>query len=176
MKNNKWFALALFGLWAVGPVIADDIRIGYVNADKILLEAPQGQQALEKLKAEFEPRDNELKKMAESLSEIENTYNANILSLSGADQRRQEKAIIRLRRRLNQTQQDVREQYNWRRNEELTMLQKIVANAINDVAQADGFHLIIDDTVYVNPRLDITEKVLDKLKGQLRENVPASVK
>ena len=128
------------------------------------------------MKAEFEPRDNELKKMAESLSEIEENYNANVLSMSIADRNKQQRAIVKLRRRLNQTQQDVREQYNWRRNEELTMLQKIVAKAISDVSQTEGFHLIIDDTVYVNPRLDITEKVLDKLKNQLRENIPAKVK
>lgn len=168
--------MTLIGIWAVGSVIADDLKIGYVNADKILLEAPQGQRALEKLKAEFEPRDKELKKMAESLGEIERDYNANAVRLSAVDRRRQEKAIIRLRRRLNQTQQEVREQYNWRRNEELTMLQKIVATAIDDVAKVYGFHLVIDDTVYVNPRLDITEKVLDKLKGQIEEGAPVPVK
>ena len=180
MKYEKWLRAVVSGLLvsliSIEPASAEVLKIAYVDADKILLEAPQGKQALRKLEEEFDPRDKELKEMASKLKKMEDEFNANLSVLSSADQRRLKMTIIQLRRRLKQSQQELREDYNWRRNEELTKLQKLVGEAIEEVAKEGGYNLIIDDKIYVSPRLDITKKVLEKLAGELRSSDNAADK
>lgn len=180
MKFKKWLRAVVSGLLvsliSIEPASAEVLKIAYVDADKILLEAPQGKQALRKLEEEFDPRDKGLKEMASKLKKMEDEFNSGLLVLSSADQRRLEMTIIQLRRRLKQSQQELREDYNWRRNEELTKLQKLVRQAIEGVAKEEGYNLIIDDKIYVSPRLDITKKVLEKLAGELRSSGNAADK
>ncbi len=62
-------------------------------------------------------------------------------------------------------QQEMREDLNLRRNEELGNLQKIISNAIIEMAKQENFDLIVQDAVYASSQIDITDAVLDKLNA-----------
>jgi outer membrane protein len=151
----------------LAPMIAgadDAVRVGYVNVVKVIEEAPQGEAAREKLEAEFRPRDEELVATRKKLRDLEVDLEKNSLVLSDADRRDKERELVQLRRNLKQAAQEFREDYNLRRNEELSALQKVVYKVIAEIAKEDGYDLIVHEgAIYASGRIDITEKVLDKL-------------
>jgi outer membrane protein len=170
MKASLFGVVAfMLALWLVpAPAGADPaqgaIRVGYVNVVKVIEEAPQGEAARKKLEAEFRPRDDELVATRKKLRDLEADLEKNSLTLSDADRRDKERELVQLRRNLKQAAQEFREDYNLRRNEELSALQKVVYKVIVEIAKEDGYDLIVHEgAIYASDRIDITEKVLDKL-------------
>lgn len=147
---------------------AVELKIGYVNAVKVIEEAPQGEAALKKLEAEFGPRDKRLVEMQNRIKEIEQDLEKNALVMKEPDRRNKEHDVVLLKRDLRRATQEFREDYNLRRNEELAALQKIVQRAIIEVAKQENFDLVLHEGVlYANSKTDITEKILRKLGKKL---------
>jgi outer membrane protein len=142
---------------------AADLKIGYVNAVKVIEEAPQGEAALKKLEAEFAPRDKQIVEMQNKLKLLEQELEKNALVLKDADHRSKEFEIVSLKRDLRRATQEFREDYNLRRNEELAALQKIVQKTIADIAKQENFDLILESAVYASNKADITDKILKRL-------------
>jgi outer membrane protein len=145
------------------PVPAAELKIGYVNAVKVIEEAPQGEAALKKLEAEFAPRDKQIVEMQNKLKQLEQDLEKNALVLKDAEHRSKEFEIVSLKRDLRRATQEFREDYNLRRNEELAALQKIVQKTIAEIAKQDNYDLILESAVYASTRADITDKILKRL-------------
>jgi outer membrane protein len=148
---------------AMEPGAAAELKIGYVNAVKVIEEAPQGEAALKKLEAEFAPRDKQIIEMQNKLKRLEQDLEKNAMVLKDAESRSREFEIVGLKRDLRRATQEFREDYNLRRNEELAALQKIVQKTIAEIAKQDNFDLILESAVYAGPKVDITDKILRKL-------------
>ena len=144
-------------------VLAAELKIGYVNAVKVIEEAPQGEAALKKLEAEFAPRDKQIVEMQNKLKLLEQELEKNALVLKDAEHRSKEFEVISLKRDLRRTTQEFREDYNLRRNEELAALQKIVQKTIAEIAKQENYDLILESAVYASTKADITDKILKKL-------------
>jgi outer membrane protein len=143
--------------------MAAELKIGYVNAVKVIEEAPQGEAALKKLEAEFAPRDKQIVEMQNKLKQLEQDLEKNALVLKDAEHRSREFEIVSLKRDLRRATQEFREDYNLRRNEELAALQKIVQKTIAEIAKQENYDLILESAVYASTRADITEKILKRL-------------
>ena len=155
--------LAWAALWSAHAHAAD-LKIGYVNAVKVIEDAPQGQQALKRLETEFSPRDKELVSMQEKIKSLESELDKNALVLKESDRRNKEREVISLKRDLKRATQEFREDYNVRRNEELAALQKLVQKAIVEIAKQEKYDLILHEgAVYASDKIDITEQILKKL-------------
>ena len=153
-------------LWSTTAVAANglELKVGYVNAVKVIEEAPQGEAALKKLEAEFGPRDKKLVAMQAKVKELEGELEKNGLLLKDAERRAKEHEIVVLKRDVRRATQEFREDYNLRRNEELAALQKIVYKAIVEIAKAESYDLILHEgTIYASKKVDLTDKVLKKL-------------
>lgn len=162
--NSRGFIFGLIALLAgMAPAAAAELKIGYVNAVKVIEEAPQGEAALKKLEAEFAPRDKKIVEMQERLKQLEQDLEKNALVLKDTEQRSREFEIVSLKRDLRRATQEFREDYNLRRNEELAALQKIVQKTISDIARQENYDLVLESAVYAGPRADITDKILKRL-------------
>lgn len=157
--------LAWAALWQThASAQAADLKVGYVNAVKVIEDAPQGQQALKRLETEFGPRDKELVSMQEKIKSLESELDKNALVLKESDRRSKEREVISLKRDLKRATQEFREDYNVRRNEELAALQKLVQKAIVEIAKQEKYDLILHEgAVYASDKIDITEQILKKL-------------
>jgi outer membrane protein len=144
-------------------VQAAELKIGYVNAVKVIEEAPQGEAALKKLEAEFAPRDKQIVEMQNKLKQLEQELEKNALVLKDVEHRSKEFEIVSLKRDLRRATQEFREDYNLRRNEELAALQKIVQKTIAEIAKQENYDLILESAVYASTKADITEKILKRL-------------
>ena len=161
------FVLLAVAPLAMGQVNAVELKIGYVNAAKVIDQAPQGEVALKKLEAEFGARDKELVATQNKIKQMEGDLEKNALVIKETERRAKERDLLLLKRELKRATQEFREDYNQRRNEELAVLQKIVYKAIVEIAKQERYDLILHEgTVYASDRIDITDKVLKTLSRQ----------
>ena len=161
------FVLLAVALTAAGPIAAVELKIGYVNAAKVIDQAPQGEVALKKLEAEFGARDKELVVAQNKIKQIEGDLEKNALVIKETERRAKERELLGLKRELKRATQEFREDYNQRRNEELAVLQKIAYKALVEIAKQERYDLILHEgAVYASDRIDITDKVLKTLGRQ----------
>ena len=146
-------------------VIAQSVtRIGFVDPVRLIERAPHGAKALESLEDEFRTRDEELKNLHDRIQAMEADLEKNILVMDATDAQTRQREIENLKRRLARSQQEAREDYNLRRNEELAKLQTLVRQVIVDLARDRGFDLVVEQAVYVSDAVDITAQVLEVLE------------
>jgi outer membrane protein len=164
MRRIAVSCLAVLGLAGVGVAAAADLKIGYVNAVKVIEEAPQAEAALKKLEGEFSPRDKKLVEMQGRIKQLEEELEKSALVLKDVDRRGKEYEVTTLKRDLRRATQEFREDYNLRRNEELAALQKLVQKTIAEIARQENYDLVLHEGVtYASGRADITDKILRKL-------------
>ncbi len=154
-------SLVLAMLWLAAPAMADELRLGYVDTERVYREATAAVKAQQRLKAEFAPREAELADMARHARELKQTLDAG--KLSDAERRTRERELQALDRDFQAKQLEFRQEFGQRRTEEFAAIQQRANQVIRDLARSERFDLILQDVVYVSPRFDLTERVLKAL-------------
>jgi outer membrane protein len=142
-----------------------NFKIGVVDPVRLIEQAPQGVKALANLEDEFRSRDQELKVHHEKIQEMEAELEKNILVMDATSAQARQRDIENHKRRLARSQQEAREDYNLRRNEELAKLQALVREVIVEIARVGAFDLVVEQAVYVSDAINITDLVLERLAG-----------
>jgi len=141
-----------------------ELKVGFVQVDKILQEAPQTIESNKKLEKEFISRTDKLKADVKSLKEKEAVFSKDVLTMKESDRESKEKSISQLRVDIQRKERELREDINIRRNEELGGLQEQINKAVTSVAKAEGFDLVLYNGVaYASKEIDITDKILKSL-------------
>ncbi len=143
---------------------AEELKVGYVQVDKILKEAPQTAATGKKLEREFSPRSQELEKMKKEIAQIEGDLEKNRLTLTDKERRQKQRQASTLKIEFSRKQRELREDINLRKNEELSVLQDRINGAVKTVSEQDGYDLVMYGGVaYASKKIDITDKVLKLL-------------
>ena len=169
---KSWVKYSVFGiliplsLLAASHLSAAELKVGYVQVDKVLQEAPQTAESGKKLEREFSPRSQELDKMQKQIRDIEATLDKEGVTLSESERRGKERDASNLKIEFQRKQRELREDINLRKNEELANLQDRINKAVQTVAEADGYDLVVYSGVaFASKKIDVTDKVL-KLLGK----------
>lgn len=143
-----------------------ELKVGYVQVDKILQEAPQTAESGKKLEKEFSPRSQELERMAKQIRELEAALSKDGMTITETERRSKERDVQNIKTEFQRKQRELREDINLRKNEELGSLQDRINKAVQTVAKADNYDLVMYSGVaYAADKIDITDKVL-KLLGK----------
>lgn len=161
----KQFAvsLALASAFIAMPAAAADTKIGFVNTERLLREAPLSVAAQKKLEREFATRDQELQKLAKQARDLQAQLDKDGVTMSDTERKNKERDLGNLNRDLQRQGREFREDLNLRRNEELGQIQDRARKAIQDIAKAEKYDIIVEQAVYVDPRNDITDRVMKAL-------------
>jgi len=147
-------------------LFAADLKIGYVQVDKILQEAPQTAESGKKLEKEFSPRSAELDKMQKQIRDLESSLDKEGVTMSETDRRSKERDASNQKIEFQRKQRELREDINLRKNEELASLQDRINKAVQTVSETESYDLVVYGGVaYASKKIDITDKVL-KLLGK----------
>jgi outer membrane protein len=149
--------------------VAAELKIGFVNALKVMDKAPQVELANRRLKQEFAPRQRKLVSARQEIKKLEERLAKNGAIMSDSEARRLSRDIRDKKRELQRQQEEFREDYNIRRNEELDKIQKTIIQVIQDLAKADHYDLILSEgVVWAAKSVDMTDQVLSRLSKQSR--------
>jgi len=142
-------------------------KIGFVNTSRVLKEAPQARRVEERLKAEFEPREVQLKEKRQEILNIEEQLKAFDPSNTVTTRRKLERQIRLKVNQLKFFEQEFREDQNLRRNEEIRELQQVIAGVLEQLGDSGKYDLILTEGVsYVSDQIDITAEIVEMLKLQ----------
>ena len=141
----------------------EPLKIGYVNTQRLFRDAPAAVRAAKKIEQEFAKRDQDLQRLAKQVQGLQETLEKSGLTMAEADRRAKEKDLAELSREFQRKQREFREDLNLRQNEENAAIIEKANKAIKQLAESEKFDLIVQDVVWVSPKLDITDKVIKAL-------------
>ena len=164
----KLFALPatlalLLGLGLSAPAAAQDLKIGYVNSERVLRESAPARAAQQKLETEFGRRERELTDQANRLKTQADRLERDGPTLSAAERTRRERELVEQDRDLQRKRREFQEDLNQRRNEELSAVLERANRAIKQIFDSERFDIILQEVVFAGPRVDITDKVIRAL-------------
>lgn len=156
-------AAVLLACAAVGAAGAADVKIGFVDVERISRESAPAERASKQLEKEFAPRQQELQRREAQIKELQGQLEREAMTMAESDRRGKEQELARANVEFQRMQREFREDLTIRRNQEIQGLMERANRVIRKIAEADKFDLIIQDAVYRNPRIDITDRVLKAL-------------
>lgn len=162
--NRKTLVVVALGLATLG-VAAQDLRIGFVNLERILRDSNSAKAAQTKLEQEFSRREKEVQGLAAQLKTASEKFEREAPTLPEAQRTTRQRQLVEQDRDFQRKQREFQEDLNMRKNEELQSVLERANRVIRQVAEAEKFDLVIQEAVYINPKHDITEKVLSGLNG-----------
>jgi outer membrane protein len=165
----RWFAVA--ALCGIGAMHAQAqttaalpaTRIAVVNSERILRESGPAKAAQSKLELEFAKRDHDLQDMAAKLKTMSDGLDKSGPTMSTADRSLKQSQLAQLDADFQRKQREFREDLNQRRNEELAAVLDRANKVIKAIAEQEHYDLILQEAVYVSPRIDITDQVIKVL-------------
>jgi len=142
---------------------AADMKIGFVNTERVFREAAPAKRAQQVLEREFSARNAELGKLEKEGRDLQQELERENVTLPESQRRDKERRLADISRDFQRKQREIREDLNLRRNEELARVQERATRVINQIAEQEKFDLIIQEAVFASSRIDITEKVIKAL-------------
>jgi len=157
--------VAVAGTFAVTPAWAE-LKIGVVDYGKLMEESPQAKTVVEAIRTEFTPRQKDLQTQQQTLKAKEDKLQKDGATMTEDQRARTEKELRDSYRDLSRKQQEVQDDFNARRNEEMSRLQRTLIEEVRVYAKAQNFDLVIaDGVIYSTPTLDITPAILTALQS-----------
>ena len=165
-KRMGWLVAAaavVISLASASPVQAQGSKIGFVNTERILRDSAPAKSAQSKIEAEFKKRDDELQRLGNNLRTAAQKFEKDAPVLSESDRNKRQRELANMDGDLQRKRREFQEDFNRRRNEEFASIVEKANAAIKRIAETDNYDVIIQDAVTVNPRVEITDKVIQAL-------------
>ena len=139
---------------------ADEIRIGFINTDRIFKEADTAKQAQAKLEQEFSKREKDFVDAEKSFKSAVEKFEREAPTLSDSQRMTRQKQLGEQDRDFQRKRREFQEELNARKNEEFQQVLERANRVIKQVAETEKYDLVLQEAVYINPKHDITDKVL----------------
>ena len=156
---------ALLALATLGAQ-AQELKIGYVNADKVLREAAPAKAAQAKLETEFSKREKDIADLAGKLKAAGDKLDKDAPTLAEAERGRRQRDLVEQDREFQRKRREFQEDLTQRKNEELASVVERANKVMKQIFDSEKYDLIIQEAVFAGPRIDITDKVIKALNGQ----------
>ena len=165
MNMLKTLAAATMLVAATTGAQAQELKIGYVNSERVLKEANPAKAAQAKLETEFGKREKDLTDVANRLKAAADKLEKDRPTLSEAERNRRERDLVEQDRDFQRKRREFQEDLNQRKNEELSSVVERANKVIKQIFDSEKYDLILQDAVHWSPRVDITKKVIDALNA-----------
>ncbi len=168
MKTLRHFSqVCLLALGAMGASLASaqEFKIGFVNTDRIFREASTAKSAQAKLEQEFAKREKDLMDLGNTIKAASEKFEREAPTLSETQRNTRQKQLMDQDREFQRKRREFQEDLNTRKNEEQQVVIERANRAVKQVAEAEKYDVIFEEAVYINPKHDITDKVIKSLNA-----------
>lgn len=165
IRSIPLLSLLVCGLAVSQQAASADLKIGVVNFQKLLEDAPQTKSAMQALDNEFGPRRRELLTMQNDLKAKDDKLQKEGAVMAEPDRAKAEKSLRDQQREFSRKAGEFQDDANTRKNEEIGKVQRYIVGEIQGYSSAQGFDLVLGESVfYAKPTLDITAQILAVLQ------------
>jgi len=167
MKTFSLKAVLVAAALAAGASVvqAQELKIGYVNSERVLRDAAPAKAAQAKLEGEFSKRERELADVASKLKAASDQLERDAPTLAESERSRRQRDLVEQDREFQRKRREFQEDLNQRKNEELTAVVERANKVIKQIFETEKYDLIVQEAVFAGPRVDITEKVIKSLNN-----------
>ena len=162
---RQWLVFAFGAMALLAHAQAEEFRVGFVNTDRIFREANTAKAAQTKLEQEFSKREKELNDLGTSLKGLSDKFEREAPTLSESQRAQRQKQLLDQDRDFQRKRREFQEDLNSRKNEELQQVLERANKVVKQVAEAEKYDVILQEAVYINPKHDITDKVIKALNA-----------
>ena len=145
---------------------AQELKIGYVNSDRVLRDAVPAKAAQTKLEAEFSKREKDLGDLANRLKAASEKLDKDSPTLAESERTRRQRELVDQDRELQRRRREFQEDLSQRKNEELATVVERTNRVIKQIFESEKYDLILQEAVFWSPKVDITDKVIKALNAQ----------
>lgn len=145
---------------------AQELRVAYVNSDKVMRDALPAQAGWVKFEAEVSRREKEINDLTTKLKAAATKLDRESPTLPDAERDRRQRELIDQDRELQRKQRAYREDLAQRRNDEMIALRERVLIAVRQIAEQERYDLVVQEAFHASPRIDITDRVIKMLNTQ----------
>jgi len=163
LRQTLW--LGLLATCFAMAAHAQDFKIGFVNTDRIFREASSAKAAQAKLEQEFSRREKELVDIGSTLKSNSEKFEREAPTLSESQRAARQKQLVDQDREFQRKRREFQEDLNTRKNEEQQLVIERANRAVKQVAETERFDVVFQEAVYINPKHDITDKVIKALNA-----------
>jgi outer membrane protein len=166
MKTLKtFFATGLLFVAMASGVHAQESRIAFINSQRITSESGPAKAATAKLESEFSSRQKELTVLQSGVKSTGEKLERDAPTLTDSQRLSRQKEFADQNRDFQRKKREFDEDLNGRRNEELQQVYEKATKAIKQLAETEKYDLVVQEAVYFNPKIDITDKVIKILNA-----------
>jgi outer membrane protein len=168
MKTLRHFSqvcLLALGALSASVASAQEFKIGFVNTDRIFREASTAKNAQAKLEQEFAKREKDLVDLGNTIKTASDKFEREAPTLSETQRNARQKQLMDQDREFQRKRREFQEDLNTRKNEEQQVVIERANRAVKQVAEAEKYDVIFQEAVYINPKHDITDKVIKSLNA-----------
>ena len=144
---------------------AQDFKVGFVNTDRIFREANAAKAAQSKLESEFSKREKDLVDQGNALKTASDKFEREAPTLSESQRVTRQRQLVDQDREFQRKRREFQEDLGARKNEELAQVLERANKVVKQVAESDKYDVVLQEAVYINPKYDITEKVIKALNA-----------
>ena len=145
---------------------AEELKIGYVNSERVLRDAVPAKAAQSKLEAEFSKREKDLADLAGKLKAAGDKLDKDAPTLAESERSRRQRDLVDQDREFQRKRREFQEDLTQRKNEELASVVERANKVIKQIFEAEKYDLILQEAVFAGPKVDITDKVIKALNAQ----------
>ena len=159
-------SVALAGALSATGAQAQELKIGYVNSDRVLRDATPAKAAQSKLEAEFSKREKDLADIANRLKAASDKLEKDAPTLPEAERSRRQRDLVDQDREFQRRRREFQEDLSQRKNEELAAVIERANRVIKQIFDSEKYDLIVQEAVFASAKVDITDKVIKALNAQ----------
>lgn len=161
-------ALALVTLSAGSASAQGGPKLGYINSQRIIADAPGAQSVRQTLEREMEGYRKEIGQLEEQIQKMVTDYEKKRSMLSADARAKEEEAIMEKQREAQQRAMQLEDQAARRQNELVEPVMRQIQEVIDSIRAEGKYALIFDvaagGVIAADPSLDITDEVLSRLR------------
>ena len=167
MSLSRYFSLALVCgvLTTAGLAQAQEFKAGFVNTDRIFREANTAKASQAKLEQEFARREKDLIDLGNRLKADTEKFERDAPTMAESQRTVRQRQLVDQDRDFQRKRREFQEDLGARKNEELAQVLDRANKVVKQVAEAEKYDVIMQEAVYINPKHDITDKVIKALNA-----------
>ena len=166
MSSTKLLSALLLSVASLAAS-AQELKIGYVNSERVLREAEPAKQAQRRLDQEFGKREKDLNDQLAALQAAADKLDKEAPALSDSEKVRRQRELVDQDRDLQRKKREFQEDLTTRRNEAVSSISERANRVIKQIGDAEHYDVILADqpVIFASNRVDITKKVIDALNA-----------
>ena len=165
MTSTLKTLVAIAALSCAAAVSAQELKIGFVNLDRVLRDAAMAKAAQAKLESEFTKREKELFDGESRLKTLSDRFEKDTSAQGETERGRRQRELMEQDRELQRKRREFQEDLNQRKNEELSKVLETANRVVKQIFDQERYDLIVQEAVFASPRVDITDKVIKAMNA-----------